>query len=69
MVKPSQVTKDRHLSRDGASHSEKKHGAGRHNWGTYEDELDEVGVTAGEVYDDKTVNSIVEPNSPIEKKK
>ncbi|KAI9183738.1 hypothetical protein H9P43_004656 [Blastocladiella emersonii ATCC 22665] len=36
------VTKDRHVSRNGADRGAKKSGGGKGNWGTYEEEVEEA---------------------------
>lgn len=34
--------KEKHISRNCASKSIKKHGAGKYNWGTFDDEISEM---------------------------
>ncbi|KAJ1918825.1 hypothetical protein H4219_002364 [Mycoemilia scoparia] len=42
----AQKTKDRHLSRNGATKNLKKNGSGQYNWGNLDDEVDIEDVSA-----------------------
>lgn len=63
----SQVLHDRHLSRHGIRIRDNikltKGGAGKANWGTVEEELDDLDVRVGSPFEDgENLVSIIQPN-------